>query len=328
MLVEGPSIKITESKSDLFLVLRQLRPYLLSRAGLRDYYHRNLSKAVRERYLGSEEQQRQARTRLADYFECQPAGPRKADELPWLLERSQEWQRLQRCLVDLELFLHLFTEQSKHELFRYWSSLGDRFNPGVEYAAAMEAYEASGPEDDEFSLRLERVGLFLSNVASYQAAEDMLRQALAIRQQMDGLADPSLAVLYTCLAEVLQANHRLRDAELFLRQAVNSLVKLHGENHLDVAVSLNHLALLFQSTQRYQEAEDLLLQAYTIDREVHGPHHPLVVARLINLAGVVHARGELQDAEKIYLAAPTSRRRQNHPSRNRRCVEWPGDCLV
>lgn len=120
----NPQSEIRNPKSeDLFPVLRQLRPYLLSRACLIDFYHRNLFKAVRERYLPSEEQQRQAHVRLADYFNAQeywlesleeqqrraktlpptprPANVRKVDELPWQLLQAADWQRSEQLLTDL-----------------------------------------------------------------------------------------------------------------------------------------------------------------------------------------------------------------------------------
>ncbi len=112
-----------DGADDLFPVLRQLRPYLLSRAGLLDFYHRNLFKAVRERYLPSEERQRQAHVRLAEYFNAQdywlesleeqqrraktlpptprPANVRKVEELPWQLLQAADWQRSEQLLTDL-----------------------------------------------------------------------------------------------------------------------------------------------------------------------------------------------------------------------------------
>jgi hypothetical protein len=112
-----------DGADDLFAVLRQLRPYLLSRAGLIDFYHRNLLKAVRERYLPSEEQQRLAHVCLADYFHGQdywlesledqqrrakalpptprPANVRKVDELPWQLLQAADWQKSEQLLTNL-----------------------------------------------------------------------------------------------------------------------------------------------------------------------------------------------------------------------------------
>jgi tetratricopeptide (TPR) repeat protein len=133
-----------EDAEDLFPVLRQLRPYLLSRASLIDFYHRNLFKAVRERYLPSEEQQQQAHLRLADYFNAQdywlgslddqqrsaqsfqatpgPANIRKVDELPWQLLQLRNWQRLFDQLADLT-FLDLVWQQNQDDVLRYWRAL-------------------------------------------------------------------------------------------------------------------------------------------------------------------------------------------------------------
>jgi WD40 repeat protein len=122
-LVEGPGVPITASQSDLFPVLRQLRPYLLSRAGLNDFYHRNLSRAVRQRYLDTPEKQRAAHARLAEYFHGQeywlespeeqreraqrfpptprPANVRKVDELPWQRLQAKQWDESAVLLTDL-----------------------------------------------------------------------------------------------------------------------------------------------------------------------------------------------------------------------------------
>jgi WD40 repeat protein len=101
---------------NLFPVLRQLRPYLLRRADLLAFYHRNLDKAVRQKYLPTPEQQRPVHVRLAEYFGGQewweekleaqrarakrlpstprPANVRKVDELPW--------QRLEALRISCE----------------------------------------------------------------------------------------------------------------------------------------------------------------------------------------------------------------------------------
>lgn len=113
-----------DGADDLFPVLRQLRPYLLSRAGLIDFYHRNLFKAARKHYLPSEEQQRKAHGRLAEYFNAQdywlesreeqqqlaktlpptprPANVRKVDELPWQIVHAAQLDRVEQILVNLE----------------------------------------------------------------------------------------------------------------------------------------------------------------------------------------------------------------------------------
>ncbi len=104
--------KIENQKSeDLFPVLRQLRPYLLSRAGLLDFYHRNLFKAVRERYLDTAEGQQAAHRILAEHFRCmsyqdgdrpfwRTDRPRGLSELPYHQAGAGHWDQLEQTLCD------------------------------------------------------------------------------------------------------------------------------------------------------------------------------------------------------------------------------------
>ncbi len=104
-LIEDVGVKVEESATGLFPVLRQLRPYLQHRAALQDFFHRNLYRAVRERYMATAGSQAAAHGRLADYFAGQdnfaesleeqrararrlpptprPVNTRKVDELPF-----------------------------------------------------------------------------------------------------------------------------------------------------------------------------------------------------------------------------------------------------
>jgi WD40 repeat protein len=97
---------------DLFPVLRQLRPYLLSRGGLLGFYHRNLDTAVRRRYFTSTEERAAGHAQLADYFQQQPfwsassEGPRRAnvrkvDELPWQRLQVGQVEELRALVTEL-----------------------------------------------------------------------------------------------------------------------------------------------------------------------------------------------------------------------------------
>jgi len=91
-----------DGADDLFPVLRQLRPYLFSRAGLIDFYHRNLFKAVRERCLDTKEKQRYGHAQLADFFHCRWCLPdaHALSELPYHLFHSNNVGKLKETLLD------------------------------------------------------------------------------------------------------------------------------------------------------------------------------------------------------------------------------------
>lgn len=106
-LIESPAVAIPDSQGDLFPILRQLRPYLQHRGELRDFFHRNLYKAVHQNFLPDDGARSSTHARLAKYFRSQdyftesleeqrararrlpptprPANIRKVDELPWQL---------------------------------------------------------------------------------------------------------------------------------------------------------------------------------------------------------------------------------------------------
>ena len=133
-IIEGKSVSIGESKSDLFPILRQLRPYLQHRGELRDFFHRNLYKAVEKELLRDDTDRSSVHAKLADYFESQdyfmesleeqrarakripptprPANIRKVDELAYQLlqvaklsgkddPKSPHWDKVADLFTDL-----------------------------------------------------------------------------------------------------------------------------------------------------------------------------------------------------------------------------------
>ncbi|MDP8256303.1 MAG: DUF4062 domain-containing protein, partial [Candidatus Alcyoniella australis] len=103
-----------DKDEDLFPMLRRLRPYLLKRGPYVDFYHRNLFKAVRARYLPDETDAQAAHKELANYFfdkgnpdkdnPWQGAPKRTVSELPHHLmavRQEAQWKRLGQTLCDL-----------------------------------------------------------------------------------------------------------------------------------------------------------------------------------------------------------------------------------
>src|SRR5579883_990960 len=151
-LVEGHSVAVGQSTSDLFPVLRQLRPYLQQRDALWNFFHRNLDKAVREHYLPTDDARSAAHARLASYFArpdyfldsldelrarakrlpatTRPANVRKVDELPYQLVEvarlsgkgdpmSPHWDAVVGLLTDLHFL------EAKAEAGLVFQLLGD-----------------------------------------------------------------------------------------------------------------------------------------------------------------------------------------------------------
>ena len=109
---DDPTAK-TKEAGNLFPILRQLRSYLHPRGELLDFFHRNLFKAVHEKYLPDARSQQNVHQELAEFFESQSnwldsseannrqSNVRKVDELPWHHLQAKDWDGAERTLCDL-----------------------------------------------------------------------------------------------------------------------------------------------------------------------------------------------------------------------------------
>ncbi|XP_077865213.1 TPR repeat-containing protein DDB_G0287407-like [Saccoglossus kowalevskii] len=110
--------------------------FFIDRAGLQGFAYDELTTAVQERYCNEKEVRIQHITAVADYFESclQKMGnvfrksakvpSRIAKELPWLLNKAGNTERLKTCLTHLGLFTELYrTNDGTFDLYEYWTSL-------------------------------------------------------------------------------------------------------------------------------------------------------------------------------------------------------------
>ena len=77
---------------------------LVNCSGLLNFFHDYLRDAVKDKYLSTEEKQKEAHVILADYFEKKELGIRKVDELPCQLSQAMQWQRLYNLMSSLDFF--------------------------------------------------------------------------------------------------------------------------------------------------------------------------------------------------------------------------------
>jgi len=140
-MVEG--IGVEESTSDLFAILRQLRPYLQHRGPLVDFFHRGFYKAVRQRYLPDDDSVRSWHIELANYFRAKlnPSGAapwsgqyaRSLSELPYHQTQGQLWGPLETALTALP-FLEAKVQA------------GMAFELAGDFSAGVEALPADRPQ--------------------------------------------------------------------------------------------------------------------------------------------------------------------------------------
>ncbi|HXJ55159.1 MAG TPA: tetratricopeptide repeat-containing protein [Verrucomicrobiae bacterium] len=118
------------------------------------------------------------------------------------------------------------------------------------------------------------------------------------------------------LADVLEDQNRLIEAEPLQRQALEMSKKLRGEIHEDTANLMNNLALMLLRENKLDEAEALYCETLEIRRKVYGEDHPVVAQSLKNLALVLRRERKWPEAEPVLRqAVELSRKQSDHETR-------------
>ncbi|XP_070552688.1 nephrocystin-3-like [Ptychodera flava] len=169
---------------------RFLRPCGSSGEGRLDFYHRSISKAVRNIYFagGSKELKQWWHKRLADYFEQSTDTERRAEEFPYHLDTIDDMNRLQECLLEWPMFETMYKEETKIELMRYWRLVGgydlaaklygDKLKQEMEAVVPNESAEDKKKRESD-NMRINKlVSRFLTDIGQYDAARQKLGEAI------------------------------------------------------------------------------------------------------------------------------------------------------
>ncbi|MFN0009260.1 MAG: tetratricopeptide repeat protein [Planctomycetota bacterium] len=150
----------------------------------------------------------------------------------------------------------------------------------------------------EAELRLMRlIGNAYRDVAEYDAAEPILRQALAKARALFPADHVELALNVTSLAELVQLRGELAAAESLYSEALEMNRRLFPGDHPEVANSLGNLASTLHLRGDLAGAERLMRQALEMNERLQPGDHRAVALNLENLAVVILARGDVDGAE-------------------------------
>ena len=279
---------------------------LVTRSGLISFSHDYLRQAVAARYLPTAADRHAAHARIADYFTPRDLTDRKVDELPWQLARAETPERLKDCLVDLDMFLKLFTDTKKYELLAYWLHLGNAYDKVAEYTRALDARESARGATAALADCLNDVALFLYECGEYTGAEPLYRRALMIDEALFGSDHPHVAADMNNLAGLLRVTSRYSEAERLFRDALAINEASFGADHPKVGTNMNNLAGLLEETNRPSEAEPLYRRALEAFEVSLGSDHRQTSGCANNLAGLLHLASRYSEAEPLYRRALAS----------------------
>jgi serine/threonine protein kinase/tetratricopeptide (TPR) repeat protein len=168
---------------------------------------------------------------------------------------------------------------------------------GARWAHQAEVVLArlGNPSFEMAALRATRALLRL-NEGQLDQAEDDLRAALTLRQQLLPANDATLGITLMNLGAVVQAKGKYWEAASFWGQAYALLSAALGSQHPRSAAVLSNMGYALFSMGRLDEAKEEYERALTAQTLALGPQHPFIAATLMNIAIVYDSLGDHQQA--------------------------------
>lgn len=211
------------------------------------------------------------------------------DALP--AESTRQWKQQSVALVQ-----RVFPEEE----VAHWEKC-ERYLPHALLCANwVEQERIVSPEAARL---LNEAGSYARARARYTAAEQLTRQALAIREQHMGADHPDTAQSLNNLAVLYDYQGRYEHAEPLLMRALAICEQCLGPQHQDVARIPNNLAVLASHQGRYEQAEAWDNRALAINEKLFGPEHPRTAISLNDLATLYEYQGKYGQAESFLARA-------------------------
>jgi tetratricopeptide (TPR) repeat protein len=155
--------------------------------------------------------------------------------------------------------------------------------------------------------RLNGGGLRLIEQGRYRAAEEKMRQALAILRKVLGEGHADTAAGYNNVASCLQAQGQHLLAQPLFEKALAIRRKALGEEHPDTARGYNSVALCLDAQGQHAHALPLFRKALAINRKALGEEHPTTATSCNNVATCLNAQGQHARALPLFEKALTIR---------------------
>ncbi|XP_019626894.1 PREDICTED: uncharacterized protein LOC109471895 isoform X3 [Branchiostoma belcheri] len=296
---------------------------LINRNGILNFFHDHLRQAVEARYLPSAEDKRRKYLELADYFATREIDDRVVDELPFLLSKAGEMDRLRTTITNLRIFQRMMKSvEGTFNLMKYWQQVGGYERAEADYLKALseEPQGSSGQEKEDRVALLRSMAAFFVKAGLLKSARSLYEELLEMleRRYLDShgtvVYHPRnfsfrhkckhtavLDVLHS-LGNVCERQMELKLAEEFYTDALDRQTRLDTpKEKLYLVKGLLGLASVKSLKEDQKEAKKLLLRAKEVATSVLGPHHHYVASIVGQIGQVCYKQGRVDEALGFYL---------------------------
>ena len=293
------------SLMDWAAIRLRLDDALYDDAGRSKCAHDYLRKAIQDRYLPSQKNQRGAHYKAAQWWSAQEVDARMISELPWQWYTAQAWQELRACLIDARTGPSAITQIARLELWNFWLSVEDQCGVRVEeqLEKVFPAWVASLNKKRDLHISLAAAALLSQSGRYGQFNKQLLLRAISISKKYSGLDHPDVALSLNNLAGLYNDQSDFAKALPMFERAFAICEKALGKDHPDFVTILTNLASLYGEQGDYPKALPMLVRALAIREKALGKDHPDFATTLNNLALLYKAQGKYVKALPMLVRA-------------------------
>lgn len=181
-----------------------------------------------------------------------------------------------------------------------YTSLGKYGDGETSFQRALAIQERMDEKSGAVADTLNAFGVHRIQRRHYEAAESLLRRALAIQEAASGADHPALATTLHNLAYASRRQGRYDEADGLYRRAAGILEGAAGPTSADLAFVLEGHAASSEESGHYESAEALYRRALVIQEGKPTPDKALA-ALLNNLALLLWKTGNRSEGERLSL---------------------------
>ncbi|NIN71961.1 MAG: tetratricopeptide repeat protein [Gemmatimonadetes bacterium] len=160
-----------------------------------------------------------------------------------------------------------------------------------------------GDQPDVQAAMLGEVAQVYANLGHLTRSEQLLRQSLALREDLHGPNSLEVSESLSRLGQVLATEGRRQEAIDHLRRSVEIRSAALPTPDSLLAETQVGLAWQIRSQGHYEDAGHLFAQALETQRALFGDESPLVASTLFGLASARHDGGRFDEAEELFERA-------------------------
>ncbi|KAK4164715.1 phosphorylase superfamily [Cladorrhinum sp. PSN259] len=207
----------------------------------------------------------------------------------WLKEKGE----LTESITDVVTRLATVFPFAEHENREIWM----KYLPHTQVISESSGYCTDKEAESDL---LFSIAESYSEIAKYEEAERIYRQALELKEKVLGREHRSTLDSMNNLGLVLQNQGKYEEGEQIHRQALKLKEEVLGREHPSTLDSIDNLGIMLRRQGKYKEAEQMHRQALSLYEKVVGREHLSTLKSMNNLGLVLESQGKYKEAEQIH----------------------------